>query len=108
MESLIFSFIVSLLVVAFIAASGMTGGFSLPYTLFLLALALCGHFLLEQMKKSGINSPKREYLFVLAAFASYFAVLLSFSALRFPPPFLYLPIMFLIPAIAGVVREIFS
>ena len=97
-------FAVVLLLLAF---PGM--GFSPITALFLLALSQAGFFALQALHKSGLPSPRAEYMFVAVLFVCFLAAALATGpSLRTILSFAPLPFSLAAPAAASFSKSYFS
>ena len=84
------------------------GGYPVLFLLWLFALSQAGFFALAALKRSGIGSPRAEYIFTGAVFLAFFAGALSFSAISASLQLLVVPIMLCAPSAGSAARSFFG
>ena len=109
MDDFAFSLAVSVFAVALLLTAFPGIGFSPVAALFLLALSQAGFFALQALHKSGLPSPRAEYLFAGVLFVCFLAGALATGAsLRTMLSFAPLPFALFAPSVASLSKSYFS
>ncbi|MFA6214564.1 MAG: hypothetical protein WC717_04780 [Candidatus Micrarchaeia archaeon] len=85
----------------------LSGAASPAFALALLAVSQAGYFIFLQLKKASVASPWAALLLLASSFVCYFVSAILFSTTGSLLALAFVPLLFCLPSIAAVARELF-